>query len=250
VLTDVVAQRAAREMQRARLAVVPAAGHSVPGDNPDGFTAAVASFLDDIEHGMFRPAAAEDPPPLDERVEGYEQRRNRPGALPVVLAGLGALLAVGGAALLVRRAVSSRGRPVEPARAARLRSVRAGLGDIDVDRSVEAARQRAAVLATELAAISRNRAAARNAVGGVDVDRAREAAAETFSALSTSARAVPAVARQAVTRVEARRRAAKRGRRLPVGLLLTVATAVIQASRKQQRKRPKSARFTSLPWRS
>jgi pimeloyl-ACP methyl ester carboxylesterase len=39
------AERVARTLRDAELCTVPGAGHSVPGDNPDGFHAAVAPFL-------------------------------------------------------------------------------------------------------------------------------------------------------------------------------------------------------------
>ena len=53
ILSQEVAERTVAEMVAARLAVVPEAGHSVPGDNPDGFTSAVTEFLDDIDAGRF-----------------------------------------------------------------------------------------------------------------------------------------------------------------------------------------------------
>lgn len=50
ILTDEGATRFTRELPGAELAVVPAAGHSVMGDNPAGFLAAVRPFL--ARHGL------------------------------------------------------------------------------------------------------------------------------------------------------------------------------------------------------
>ncbi len=51
VLSQDVAERAAREMQSARLVVVPGAGHSVPGDGPEAFTREVLGFLAEATEG-------------------------------------------------------------------------------------------------------------------------------------------------------------------------------------------------------
>lgn len=59
ILSDEVAWRAVVEMRRARLATVSGAGHSVPGDNPDGFTDAVLTFLDDVDAGRFEGAGGD-----------------------------------------------------------------------------------------------------------------------------------------------------------------------------------------------
>lgn len=51
VLSEDVAKRTVKEMKNARLEIVKEAGHSVPGDAPEGFTDAVRIFLKQIESG-------------------------------------------------------------------------------------------------------------------------------------------------------------------------------------------------------
>ena len=82
VLSQDVAQRAATEMRCARLIAVPGAGHSVPGDNPDAFTEAVAEFADDVRAGRFAQPASGDPP-LNDLVETH--RPWRPGASSAIV---------------------------------------------------------------------------------------------------------------------------------------------------------------------
>lgn len=95
VLPQEVAERAANEMQRAELVVVPGAGHSVPGDNPDDFSAVTIRFIDELDQ-QGAPAAAESaPPPIEELVrENETRRRGSPGTL-LLLAGGAALAAIG-----------------------------------------------------------------------------------------------------------------------------------------------------------
>ncbi len=50
VLSEAVAHRTVDEMQNAQLEVVAGAGHSVPGDAPDGFTDAVRGFLENLTY--------------------------------------------------------------------------------------------------------------------------------------------------------------------------------------------------------
>ncbi len=106
ILSDEVARRAVAEMRRARLAVVPGAGHSVPGDNPDGFTRAVLAFLDEVDAGGFADEAA-DPdaaPSLDDLVEAdvaNGRRRRTRLLLGAALAGA-ALAAIAGTVALAR----------------------------------------------------------------------------------------------------------------------------------------------------
>ena len=95
VLKPDVAERCVREMQRARLVTVPGAGHSVPGDNPDDFTEAVAAFLDDVGARKFEPYIEATPPPLAELVTEQDRAaRRRPGALTGVLVVGGAVAAL------------------------------------------------------------------------------------------------------------------------------------------------------------
>jgi pimeloyl-ACP methyl ester carboxylesterase len=103
VLTQEVADRAQREMQRARVVVVPDAGHSVPGDNPDGFTAAVETFLADLDAGAFDPQPEAATPPLAELVTENDRaaRRRGPSTMTLVLVGAGVAAAV--AAIMLTR---------------------------------------------------------------------------------------------------------------------------------------------------
>lgn len=219
VLTADVAERAAREMQRARLVVVPGAGHSVPGDNPDDFTAAVAAFLEDIERGAMPDEAAAEPPPLGELVRPVAtQGRGRPGSLAFLLVAAGAIAALAGGVYVARRRGQHRAR--SSARGAtgegtsrdadRLRRVHAAGGA-----NVEAARRRAADLALDLAAAGRASVArVRARAPEVDVERARAAAHDVLQLLGEHTRGTPAAVRGAVARVDrkklARRRAAAR----------------------------------------
>ena len=105
ILSDEVAWRAVVEMRRARLATVSGAGHSVPGDNPDGFTDAVLTFLDDVDAGRFEGTVG-DARALDDLVEadaanGRQRRRARLRFGMGMLAGL-ALAAAIAAALAAR----------------------------------------------------------------------------------------------------------------------------------------------------
>ncbi|MFN0145991.1 MAG: alpha/beta fold hydrolase [Dehalococcoidia bacterium] len=117
VLTPEVADRCVREMQRARLAVVPGAGHSVPGDSPDAFTEVVRAFLDDVGRGKFEPVVVADLPPLAELVTAESRRaaQRGPSVTTMVLIGAGAAVALGGILLVSRR-------PAQPKAAAKART--------------------------------------------------------------------------------------------------------------------------------
>lgn len=148
VLKAETAERCVREMHRARLVTVARAGHSVPGDNPDDFTAAVAEFLDDVAAGRFEPFVEASPPPLSELVTAQEAARKRPGTLTFVLIGVGAAAAIAGVAV-AGKAASNR-------RSARRRSDSPGRRLIDELDDVAARameRARGAVAEAEAAAI-------------------------------------------------------------------------------------------------
>lgn len=66
VLTQDVAERVVAEMPAARLAIIPGAGHSVPGDNPPDFTRVVLDFLSETD----RDDAAEETPAAEESPGG------------------------------------------------------------------------------------------------------------------------------------------------------------------------------------
>lgn len=178
VLSAEVAERAVSEMHRARLVTVPAAGHSVPGDNPDDFTAAVTEFLGDLEMGRFEPSPASEAPPLSARMEAEEAAHGR-GSLMTVAMVAGGL----GAAALVAGAVAVR---VATARRTRRRSipiltpVLAPAMNIDIER----ARRRAVELATELNALGQSGVSrAKSSLRDIDLDRARESARDLVHAL-------------------------------------------------------------------
>ena len=100
ILSQEVAERCIVEMRAARLAVVPEAGHSVPGDNPDGFTSAVTEFLGDIEAGRF-PEPSPNPIPIPEDIEDLRRDwRSRRRGVPGVALVAGAAVAVAAAAAL------------------------------------------------------------------------------------------------------------------------------------------------------
>lgn len=232
VLSQEVAERAAREMRSARLVVVPGAGHSVPGDNPDGFTAAVVEFIDDLLVGRMPPPVQE-APPLDVLVETRLSRRRRSSFMLLVVAGLGAALAAGGIVYAINRRSRGRAggatRPVaEEGRARRL--PRSG----GVQRAdIEQARRRALDLSRELAGAGRRGVAqARGAVREVELERAREAALDVLHALGERARAAEGTAAGTLQRVDRQklrrrsRRAARRGTSVSwAGLQLALALA-------------------------
>ncbi|MBI5948401.1 MAG: alpha/beta hydrolase [Chloroflexi bacterium] len=193
VLTQETAERAAREMQRARLVVVPGAGHSVPGDNPDDFTAAVQSFLTDLEAGRLAPSP-EQPLPLAELVEIEESRRRRgPGTLVIVAGALAGVATLVGAIYFTKKRRSSARRAEPEARPGSHRRA------IDVER----ARQRTADLASELAAAGRSSAArARARAQEVDLDRARAAATDVLHSLGEQSKAAPVAVRAAARKVD------------------------------------------------
>ncbi|MGE5595915.1 MAG: alpha/beta fold hydrolase [Hyphomicrobiales bacterium] len=262
VLTQDVAERAAREMQRARLVVVPGAGHSVPGDNPDAFTAAVDSFLEDVAAGRFEPEAATEPPPLQELVDVQKAAaRRRPGTLALVLAGLGAAVAVIVGSIAVRRGAKSRTEKKRAAEARRRRrtapipplpSVASSLGNVDV----ELARQRAADLVNQLSVVGRDGATrARSAVKGADLQHARQTALELAQSLEERAKAAPANVKSAAQRVDREqvkvrgRKAAHRGRSA-AGSAVGAALAASGLRRKPKPSRRRRLVGRMLPWRS
>ncbi|MFQ5381855.1 MAG: alpha/beta fold hydrolase [Dehalococcoidia bacterium] len=168
VLSQEVAERAAREMQQARLVVVPGAGHSVPGDGPEVFSREVLGFLaeeeaparsepsgdrDDAREpggvtGDLRRArralrerlAASEAPGLPSRIRGRRSRRSL-----LVVAGAAALAA---AALVLGVRAISRGGERRPRRRRSGRERRGEAG---------AALDRAASVFDEIAATGRAR---------------------------------------------------------------------------------------------
>jgi pimeloyl-ACP methyl ester carboxylesterase len=102
VLTQETAERVVSEMDRARLALVPGAGHSVPGDNPEDFTQDVLAFLDEVREGRFEPVTVAEPP-LEQLVEENGEARRRPGVGTLILVGAGAALAIVGVGFVIQQ---------------------------------------------------------------------------------------------------------------------------------------------------
>jgi len=159
VLTQEVAERCIREMQRARLVVVPEAGHSVPGDSPDAFTEVVREFIDDVDHGEFEPLVSADPPPLAALVTAQTRAtRRRARATTLALVGAGAIIAIVGVALFTKRPKTAKAAPA-PA------STRDGRHIPAIDPHAAAA-----VLESLSALAARNAARAQALVEGLGID--------------------------------------------------------------------------------
>ena len=213
VLTPEVAERVVAEMPRARLSVVARAGHSVPGDNPDDFTAMVREFLADVDGGKFAPVSASEPPPLDALMEEHEVRAQRRGIpiLALILVGVTAVLALAGVSFALKKRHDSKSR----ARAHRQAlNVTSRLKSVDIDR----ARLRAADTASTLAGVGKSGVArAKHSLESVDLERARESAHDLLAALGETARHAPATARTVaplkVDRKKLRKRAKSTARR-------------------------------------
>jgi pimeloyl-ACP methyl ester carboxylesterase len=216
VLTQSVAERAATEMQRCRLVVVPGAGHSVPGDNPDAFTESVQEFLGDLQRGEFEPSGMAAAPPLDQLVEEHSAASRRGSSFIVlVFAGAAAVIAVGGAGMLMKRQSQKRRarRTLDQRRhslrgRAQLAAERLpSLTSVDVDN----ARERAAEVVARLGAVgAQSGRRARQTLSEVDLERARAAAQEALASLTETSRHAPETVRQAVARVD-REKARRRG---------------------------------------
>ncbi|HXU22725.1 MAG TPA: alpha/beta hydrolase [Tepidiformaceae bacterium] len=246
VLSPDVADRATREMQRTRLVVVPGAGHSVPGDNPDDFTAAVAEFLRDLDRGAFAPVSAAEPPPLDQLMEEHAAARKR--GLPLgslVIAGIGVVLALAGAGYVLKRRndqkkrrVSARAR--DRARTAVARVPVAALPALDL----EPVRRRAVDLVGDLSVVGRDGVErARRSVQDVDFDRARGAAIDAVHA-------TPAAVKTAVAKVDRKKlkkrgtNAAGRGRRLANSGLRAAGPLVALVIHRKRRKKTRRVLWT------
>lgn len=199
VLTPAVAERCAQEMRHARLVIVPGAGHSVPGDNPDAFTESVREFLADVERGQFEPAAIPTPP-LERLVEEHSAASRRgPGLLALVAAGAGAVLALAGAGYLLKRASNQRKQKKTVRARASAAAQQLPLQSVDID----AARERAAEVVTRLSTVGAAGARrARKTANEVDMARARVAAQEALNLLSVGTHQAPSVVKSAVDRVD------------------------------------------------
>ncbi len=252
VLSPETAERATREMDRARLVTVSRAGHSVPGDNPDEFTAAVREFLSDLEKGQFAAAAAEEPPSLDRLVEEHEALRRRgPGTLTLILAGAGAVTALAGAGFLLRKRSSAKKRRGQTVRGRAAAAVTTHMPSVSVpSMDLEQARERAAALVHDLSLVGQRGAnRALQAVHDVDLERARQAAADAATALAEASRNAASAAPVSVDRkalTKQGKRAAKSGRS-SAGKLL--AATLFIAGRLAGRKKKAKKRGGLLAWR-
>lgn len=188
ILTQAVAEKLAADLPNCKLVVVPGAGHSVPGDNPDGFTEPVLEFLEDSVSAPAEDAAAglaetqipanlEDGPTLDELVESNAPRR-RPSALTFLAVGAGAAVAIG--AVSVARKNGKKKKQREAAEAAAAADTH-HLIDLDD------ARMRAAHLAGDLSVLAKSGAMkARARLNDIEVEQARDNAMEIARVLGRS----------------------------------------------------------------
>lgn len=191
VLTQEVAERTVREMPCARLAVVPGAGHSVPGDNPDGFTEAVLSFLDEVESGRFRGESTARPP-LAEEANATAVRRRGPPAAVAAGAAAGIVLASVTLFLAVRR-VRRRRRTRRKRLLVQPRRPLEAVQQLDRER----VQRRVEELVDELSVLGRRAAReAQHRVREVELERVRNAAAELVRLLEGRSRELPARARE------------------------------------------------------
>ncbi len=238
VLSQPVAERAATEMQRARLVVVPSAGHSVPGDNPDAFTEAVREFLGDLNSGEFTPPPEAAQPSLEQLVEEHTAAQRRgPSILVLVGAGAAVVVALAAASMMMKRSGKRKRDRSLRARASTVAQHVPALHASDL----EAARERAAEVVARLGGVGAQGAKrARHTLSEVDLQHARAAAQDALTLLSESGKHAPAAVRGAVERVERRKgkKRTSRGGSLARGAgMLLLATAGRMAGRKQKPRR-------------
>lgn len=239
VLTQEVAERTANEMPLAALVVVPGAGHSVPGDNPDDFSSVVTGFLDDLESARFEPAAnGQNGTPIADLVRENESRqRLRPGVGTLVAVGVGAALTAVGVGFAVR---SVRKKRAEKKRRERLERLH-----IPANVDLDAAQERINALATELAALGKQGAGrARQMLSEADLESTlAQARATAQGARRRSMEAAQSVDRQKL-RAEGEE-AARRSRNL-VSAAVQGAVKLLRGPQKRKKRRNRGL----LAWRS
>lgn len=256
VLSQEVAERCAADLPNCKLVVVPGAGHSVPGDNPDGFTEPVLEFLEATAHPAFGrgevpvPPGIEDGPTLDELVEYNSSSRKRPGALAFLAIGAGAVIAIG--ALQMARKNKQKKREREAAEAA---AAAESHHIIDLDD----ARMRAAHLASDLSELAKSSATkARSRLSDIEVEQARDNAVEIARVLGrTSESALRSAAASPKTQAARRTsmKAAKSGGSRSKKALLwggRIAAMVVMSGVGKGRKKAEpleAPKRKSLPWR-
>jgi hypothetical protein len=246
VLSQSVAERAASEMPRAQLTVVPGAGHSVPGDSPDAFTESVRDFLGALERGDFEPVAAYAPPPLEQLVEEHSAATRRgPSLIVLIAAGAAAALALAGAGVIIRRAGQRKNKRAPLLN--RAGSAAAALPAVNpVD--LEAARERAAEVVSRLSLVGANSARrARKSISEVDLEAARTAARDALVILNEGSHQAASAGRDAYRKVD-RKKLKKRGSRALIVAgktgSLALNTALRLAGKKQKpRQKRRVARW-------
>ena len=249
VLSQPIAERAATEMHRTRLVVVPGAGHSVPGDNPDAFTEAVQDFLSDLERGEFEPAAAAQQLPLDQLVEEHSQASRRGSSMIVlVAAGAVAFIALAGAATAVRKSKNKK----QQQRSLKGRaSAVAEHVPVPTHIDVEQARAAAAEVVTRLGVVgSKGTRRARKTLSEVDLHAARTAAQEALVILSDGSKQAPSALKHAAERVD-KKKLKKRGKgavRSGMWLAMPLLRFALNAAAKKQKKKKRQHRIAK--WRS
>lgn len=247
VLPQEVAERAATEMQRARLIIVAAAGHSVPGDNPDAFTEGVREFLGDLERGDFEAASASAPPPLEQLVEEHSAATRRgPSVVVLVAAGAAAVIALATVALAVNKA-SSRKQKQSRASVAGRALPRTGCQSGQWMSIWPGSGQRKWVLWLGVVGASGARRA-RKTVSDVDMDAARTAARDALAILSEGSHQAAHLTRDAYERVDKKK--LKKRSLAPHGMAMTAGTLALRAAlrtalRKQKPKKRRVARWRS-----
>lgn len=239
VLPQDIAERAATEMARARLIIVPAAGHSVPGDNPDAFTEGVREFLGDLDRGEFEAAAASAPPPLEQLVEEHSAATRRGPSMVVLIAGgAAAVIALAAAATMLRKASQRKQKPAGLRGRANAVAQRVSANAVDVD----LARERAAEVVSRLGVVGASGARrARKTISDVDLDAARTAARDALTILNEGSHQAAHLTRDAYERVD-KKKLKKRGSRAR-GVAMTVgsiaARTAIKALVRQQKSKKK-----------
>ena len=209
VLTQDTAERAVREMRRARLKVVAGAGHSVPGDNPDDFSAVVTEFLTDVEHGRFGPDVSVDLPPLERLVTATDRRRQSPGAGAIIAAAAGAVVVIGLSAWLLKSLFGSK------------KAAKRKLPDVDIADTAS----RRADLATSL-----GQAGARGAQQAVSAIREADLGAKA----TPLAQAAEPIVKKAREKARPRKKRSKIGTAMTIGRYAIVGARLVGAARKRQ----------------
>ena len=259
VLKQDVAERCAKELADCRLVVVAGAGHSVPGDNPDGFTEPVLEFFERQVHGAEPEgsaaplviAEAEDGPTLQELVASNRSARRRPGSLTMLAAGAGAVVVIGTLVMMDRSRKKKKSPPP-------IVSIDEPTGHHLID--IDEARTRATHLVGDLSVMARSGASrARTRLQEIEVDQMGENALEIARILGKGSEGVIRTAVTSPRTKAARRtglRAAKSGgsgglTALRWGFRLLSVAAMAGVGRKPKKAKALSATAGRrlLPWR-